>query len=304
MQISNDTVALITGGSNGIGKECADRILRQGGRVVLVDYDSKAGQVTTREFSGKYGNDAVMFIHCDVSDNKQLDDAFTSAVKKFGRLDIVFNNAGISEKTQWSEAIQSDGLPADWNSTIRIDLDAVINGTRLAVREMLKLNQKKSSRSSSSSDAKTKTIGVIINTASVAGLHPMPSPAYCAAKHGVVGFTRSCKMLSHQFGIRVNAICPSFADTNLVRNGRERSQSHAEYMALIQKMTGPLLTTGEVANAFDEIVKNERYAGSIISISQELGIAQHFVTPMSDQAKKTIQVIIPTSENRKLNANL
>jgi NAD(P)-dependent dehydrogenase (short-subunit alcohol dehydrogenase family) len=106
MQISTDTVALITGGSNGIGKECADRILRQGGRVVLVDYDSKAGQVTTREFSGKYGNDAVMFIHCDVSDNKQLDDAFTSAVKKFGRLDIGMYRVYMHVHTVYSLTLQ------------------------------------------------------------------------------------------------------------------------------------------------------------------------------------------------------
>lgn len=72
----------------------------------------------------------------------------------------------------------------------------------------------------------------------------------------------------------------------------------------LQKMTGPLLSVSEVANAFDEIVRNEKYSGSILSISQELGIAQHYVTPMSDQAKKTIEVIVPRTENQKLAAKL
>lgn len=140
----------------------------------------------------------------------------------------VFNNAGIGEKTLWNEAIHINGLPLDWNNTIRIDLDGVINGTRIAVREMMKLSADKAEEDSSSK--KPKTIGVIINTASVGGLHPMPySPVYCAAKHGVVGFTRSCKIL-RDVGIRVNAICPSFADTALVQRGMESSEEYRQFL--------------------------------------------------------------------------
>lgn len=178
MKVTSQTVALITGGSSGIGKECSHRILEAGGRVVIVDYDEATGKKTVQEFSQQYSADRVHFIKCDVANDKQLEAAFTETTDKYKRLDIVFNNAGIGEKTQWQEAVMSGSqMPNDWFNTIRIDLDAVINGTRLAVREMLKLNGGKPG------GRKGEALGVIINTASVGGLHPMPfSPVYCAAK--------------------------------------------------------------------------------------------------------------------------
>ena len=124
---------------------------------------------------------------------------------------------------------------------------------------------------------------------------------YCilgAAKHGVVGFTRSCKLLK-DYGIRVNAICPSFADTNLVRKGMADSEAYNEYMKNIQKMTGPLLHVDEVTNAFIEIINNDKYAGSIISISQELGIGQHFAVPMKDEPVHVTKTIINRAQNQK-----
>lgn len=133
----------------------------------------------------------------------------------------------------------------------------------------------------------------------VGGLHPMPfSPIYCAAKHGVVGFSRSCKIL-RQNGIRVVAICPSFADTALVRKGMKDSDSYREYMDNIQKMTGPLLHVDEVANGFIEAIDNDKYAGSIISISQELGIAQHFAVPMKDQPVHVTKTIMNREQNQR-----
>ena len=136
-----------------------------------MDYNEIDGKATTKQFNSQYNNRAE-FIKCDVSNAEQLEHAFVHTVNKYHRLDIVFNNAGIGERTMWPDAIRSgSNIPGDWNSVIRIDLDAVINGTRLAVREMMKLNDNGSNKN---------IIGVIINTASVGGLHPMPfSPIYC-----------------------------------------------------------------------------------------------------------------------------
>lgn len=95
MKITTSTVSLITGGSSGIGKTCAERILSRGGIVVSVDYNAKAGQDVVNQWQKQYGQDRAEFLHCDVSDSNALDRVFKHVVAKYKRLDIVFNNAGI-----------------------------------------------------------------------------------------------------------------------------------------------------------------------------------------------------------------
>lgn len=103
-----------------------------------------------------------------------------------------------------------------------------------------------------------------------------------------------------EVGIRVSAICPSFADTALVRNGMASSKAYRDHMNKLQQVTGPLLHTKEVANAFDIIVKDEGMSGAIISISQELGIAQHYVVKNVIEPQSTIKLIVNREENRKI----
>lgn len=216
-------------------------------------------------------------------------------------LDVVAA-AGIGESTLWDDAIKDgvnkkglEDMPYDWLQTLRIDLDAVINGTRLAVREMMKHNNKSSSSSS-------ECHGVIINTSSVGGLNALPAtPVYAAAKHAVVGFTRSCRPLAAApYHIRVNALCPSFTDTALVR----RSLQSAAQRAFMQKMkatTGELLLVENVTDAVMLIISDERYRGAVISVSQELGVAQHHAMPLTTAAVQTIQVV---ASNRAVAAKL
>src|SRR3990170_2302736 len=159
-------VAFVTGGGSGIGFATASLLAANGARVVLADIDARA-----LEF----------------------------AAAEFGRIDIVHNNAGITERGEDLFAPDAER----WESVLDIDLRAVILGTQLAVQQLRRQGGG----------------GVIVNTASMAGLDPIgAAPVYSAAKAGVVQFTRTLTHLASE-GIRVNAICPSFTDTPMVRAG-------------------------------------------------------------------------------------
>jgi len=294
VQINADTVAWISGGSNGIGRCAAQRLLKQGARVTIADVDAKTGQETLKELQKLAGSpDRVIFHQVDVRDNQQLTNSIQNTIKTFGDLTIVFNNAGISDRTLLADAIQSDDMPKDWNAVIDIDLTAVINGTRIAIGEFNKLAQKKNLKPSSENE-----IGVIINTASLGGLHPMPnSIIYCAAKHGVIGFTRSLKNL-RSLGIRVNALCPSFTETNMVREGMTKSASYRKQMDIFQKSVGPLLHVDDIVDAFELLVKDRSFAGAAVSVSQELGTTRHLVVPMSEKPEMLNIVLNRTGQSK------
>lgn len=92
MKISNESVALVTGGSSGIGKDTAERLLSLGATVVIADFDVKTGAATVAEFAAKYGARKIELVRCDVSSSEQLSATFAAVGNKYKRLDFVFNN--------------------------------------------------------------------------------------------------------------------------------------------------------------------------------------------------------------------
>lgn len=237
MEISGKA-AVVSGAASGIGRAMAIALAGAGARVIVADMNEQGGAETV-DLIGANGG-VSLFRRCDVTHTEDLAGAFASAVEHWNRLDIVCNNAGIGERQPLFE-----DETADFERVIDIDLTAVINATRIAVREMKRLDG-----------------GVIINTASMGGLLPMPgSPVYAAAKAGVINFTRSLQYLALESNIRVNAICPTFTDTPLVR------QSGVERMEEMKQLVGGILQPEDIAAGVIELVEDDSRAGAIMRVT-------------------------------------
>jgi NAD(P)-dependent dehydrogenase (short-subunit alcohol dehydrogenase family) len=181
-------VAVITGGASGIGKATAELFAKEGAKVVIGDLATSAGAKVAEKMG-------AVFFPTDVSKSEDVDALVKTATDKYGRLDVMFNNAGIGIGSPLLGTTAED-----YYRTIRIDLDGVYWGLQAAGKVMVAAGR-----------------GAIVNTASVAGLIGSTGlSAYNAAKHGVVGLTRNAALEFAPFGVRVNCICPGVIETPLV----------------------------------------------------------------------------------------
>ncbi|CAH1779443.1 unnamed protein product [Owenia fusiformis] len=238
-------VALITGGCGGLGKAFAEVLLKRGAMVCLVDLNSKQGEEVQQQFSKTYGK-SVVFKQCDVSDKQSLEDTFKFTKNTFGRLDIVGNNAGIGDEENWEKQIA-------------VNLTAVVRGTYLGLDYMRK--------------DKGGNGGVIINTASMAGMIPLfTGPVYTATKHGVVGLSRAVGSDARfpQQQVRCNALCPSFTDTNILKNFDGEGTLNA-ISRVIVRGTG-VMQPSIVAEAFLRLVEDETLNGEVMRVTSQKGI--------------------------------
>nr|XP_040026191.1 15-hydroxyprostaglandin dehydrogenase [NAD(+)]-like [Gasterosteus aculeatus aculeatus] len=238
-----DQVAVVTGAVQGIGRAMAEILLRNGAKVALLDVNEAAGKSLKEVLDKQHGPERTLFLSCDVESEEQIRAAFQRTAGALGAVDIVCNNAGVLNE-------------AEWEKTISVNLVAVVRVTYIALEHMNKMSGGRG--------------GVIINTASMAGLFPLLScPVYTATKYGVVGFTRAMAANSTAlgFGIRFNALCPGFVQTDILDNIYERlgqfSQLSAETQVFVDK---GVLKTSEVAEGLLELLTNDTKNGEALQV--------------------------------------
>jgi NAD(P)-dependent dehydrogenase (short-subunit alcohol dehydrogenase family) len=190
-------VAIVTGASSGIGRAVALAFAREGVKVVVSDVAVDGGKETVRLIE-KQGGEAI-FVPCDVSQSAEVEALVNKTVETFGRLDFACNNAGIGGEA----ALTADYSVAGWEKVIAINLSSVFYGMKYQIPEMLKQGG-----------------GVIVNMASILGhVGFATAPAYVAAKHGVIGLTKTAAMEYAKQGIRAVTVCPAFIHTPMIDEG-------------------------------------------------------------------------------------
>jgi NAD(P)-dependent dehydrogenase (short-subunit alcohol dehydrogenase family) len=189
-----DKVALITGGSSGIGRAVALAWAREGAKVVVSDVDRSGGGETVEQVRAAGGE--AIFIAADVGKPEDCEALVRGAVEKFGRLDIACNNAGIGGPQAPTADYPLDG----WAQVIAINLSGVFYGMKYQLPAMLNNGG-----------------GAIVNMASILGAVGFAgAPAYTAAKHGVVGLTQAAALEYSAHGVRINAVGPGFIHTPMI----------------------------------------------------------------------------------------
>jgi NAD(P)-dependent dehydrogenase (short-subunit alcohol dehydrogenase family) len=198
MQSWEQRVAIVTGGAGGIGLAIARAVVAAGGAVVVGDLNEERGRAAAG-LLGAAGR--VRFVSVDVAEESDVEALVVAAVGSFGRVDAMFNNAGVGGAFG---PITEQTVEA-WDATFAINVRSVFLGTKHAARQMIDQG----------------TGGAIVNTASIAGLSGGGGPqAYSAAKAAVIGFTRATAAELAEHRIRVNAVCPGAIYTELLHRGR------------------------------------------------------------------------------------
>ncbi|MFI0448428.1 SDR family NAD(P)-dependent oxidoreductase [Actinomadura sp. 6N118] len=190
------SIAIVTGGASGIGRAIATSLVNRGDTVIVADLNV-AGAEKVADKLGTLNQGRAIPAALDVTDVEAVADLYKGVKAEHGRLDLVFNNAGISIGGAAEE------LTIDhWNRAIDINLRGVVHGVHAAYPIMLE-----------------QGAGHIVNTASLAGLVPMPlGIPYTATKHAVVGLSLGLRAEAAGRGVKVSVVCPSFVDTPLLTN--------------------------------------------------------------------------------------
>ncbi len=210
-----ERVALITGAASGFGRALAEQMGGRGVRVVACDVD-EAGGAELAERTG------ALFVACDVSDPEQSEAAVATATEEHGGLDMAFLNAGVTSGTVLGEHFDLEA----YRRAMGVNLDGVVFGVNAVLPAL-----------------KARGGGSIVATASLAGLTPVPmDPVYAANKHAVVGLVRSLGPVLAADGVRINAVCPGFADTKIIAPIREFLQSEGPPIIPVQDVIDTVLT--------------------------------------------------------------
>lgn len=209
-------VALITGGASGIGKACVEKFIAEGARVLIADIADETGQQLSHDLG-----EAVEYQHCDVSVGSDIEAAVARAAAHFGRLDVMFNNAGFGGVRGGIEEVEEEA----YDATMAVLLKAVLLGMKYAAPVM-----------------KAQGGGVILSTASVAGLttaYGTPH-VYNTAKAAVIQLTKSVAAELGEFNIRVNCLCPGWTATQIFAGALDLP---SQMLAQVPGAVTPLLST-------------------------------------------------------------
>ncbi len=226
--------AVVTGAASGIGRAIAARLARAGASIAVVDLDERAGAETAAAIEREGGS--ALFVRADVSRSADCRQAVERVVERFGRLDVLVNNAGIIRRADVTEISEDE-----WDRVMAVNLKSVFLMSKYAVAVMAKAGG-----------------GAIVNVSSGWGLKGGPrAVAYCASKGGVVLLTRAMAIDHGAAGIRVNCVCPGDTDTGMLRNeARQLGEDVERFLA--ESASRPL---GRVARP-EEIAEAVLYLAS------------------------------------------
>jgi len=228
MQRLDGKIALVTGGSSGIGRAAALAFAREGAKVVVVDILVEGSEETIKMIRG-VGGEAI-FVKADVSRSDEVEAMVSRTVEVYGRLDCAFNNAGIGG----GRAPTAKTTEEEWDRIININLKGVWLCLKFEIQQMLKQGG-----------------GAIVNTSSVAGVVGFQgTPAYVASKHGVIGLTKAAALEYATSGIRVNAVCPGVIRTPMI----DRIVKARPEMKEVYRTMHPIGRLGEAEEIAEAVV--------------------------------------------------
>jgi 3-oxoacyl-[acyl-carrier protein] reductase len=221
----HNKIALITGGANGIGRETARLFVQEGASVAVADIDEAAGAAVVRELEEAGGAGRVLFIKVDVSDTASVERMVAAVIGKFGTLDILINNAGITRDSMLGKMTLDQ-----WRQVIDVNLNGAFYCTKFAAPYMVQ-----------------KGKGRIINTSSIVGVHGnIGQTNYAAAKAGVIGMTKTwAKELGFK-GVTVNAVAPGFIETGMTAKVPEKVLSQMIEKVPLRRLGKP----SDIAKAY------------------------------------------------------
>ena len=242
-------VAVITGGASGMGLATAEYFCREGAAVTLADTQDELAEHAAAAL--RQAGQRALAVACDVTQSNQVRSAVEATVREFGRIDILFANAGIGYSAELTRATDED-----WEQVVGVNAKGVFLCCREAIRQML---------------AQRPAGGAVVINASISGLIGIPAQApYAASKGAVVELTRQLAVEYARQGVRVNCVCPGTVDTPVLRRGMAMSGDPEGFldMLIANHPIGRIGRAEEVAAAVAFLASDEAsfITGSILPV--------------------------------------
>jgi NAD(P)-dependent dehydrogenase (short-subunit alcohol dehydrogenase family) len=252
-----EKVALVTGAASGIGRESALLFAKEGARVVLVDLDDTHGEETRKMIEAEGG--ASIYVHADVTKGDDCKKMVEATEKQFGRLNILFNNAGIMLGRD-DDAVKTE--EEVWEKTMAVNLKGVFLGCKYGIPALRRAGG-----------------GSIINTASFVALLGAATPqlAYTASKGGVLSMTREIAVIHAREKIRVNALCPGPLRTELLMKFLDTEEKRRR--RLVHIPMGRVGEAHEIAKAALFLASDDASFITGAALTVDGGITAAYVTP-------------------------